>query len=132
VQAWLDRHSKARALRRTHNVQEEFKRVTQYHEHPEEFTQYLVYTTIKTAFIGAVVGILAGVLFVFGQFVGAVRWSDMGGSLGRIRELLFLAGQLLGTMGTLLVITICRKALTTWQRVKNYDEYKSAVSQHLG
>lgn len=119
IQRWLQARGKDKALKDLARAREELAEVTYYVENPHIFTQYLVQVAIRTTFIGAVLGILGGVAFMFGSTPLSLSFT-----WGVDLQLVFIAaGQAATTMGSVMIVGICRPALRLWTRVRNYDEY---------
>jgi hypothetical protein len=97
--------------------------VTFYRRNPVEFTQYLVQVAIKNTFIGAAVGIVAGLIYALACVL------DFGPSYAR--EMLYLVGQIVAVMSSVMIVNICRPALGLWHKVQHFDEYVASVPSEI-
>jgi hypothetical protein len=144
IQRWLESLGQDNAIRRTvraAKAEYELARIETFRRRPSEFTQYLVYVGIKISFIGAAIGIVAGLAFLTGQFLSAYQADVMmraPAELGETRRLSqFIVmiptgiGQLVTIVGTVMILRTAGSALTTWTRVKNFEEYKRSVEAIL-
>jgi hypothetical protein len=109
---WDDR-SKSRTLDRSKRSWAELERIKTLRENPAELTQYLVYITVRTALISAMMVVAAAVPNLMAQ---AFHFY-----------LLYIPGQFITLIGSILVINVCRPALVTWDRVKNFADYEKRV-----
>jgi hypothetical protein len=127
IQKWLESRGKEKAEIELRQAKEELEAIEKYVSNPHEFTQYLIKTAIVTTFIGSLPGLLGGVFFLSAQALEAVGFTF----LHSIRSVLYLFGQLAATVGSLIIINICRPALSTWTKVKNFDEFKKNAQDKL-
>ncbi|MDX9990400.1 hypothetical protein [Thiothrix unzii] len=124
----LDQRSQQRALVETKNAQVEYERIRFYKENPSELTQYLVHVAIKTTFIGALLAIISGVSYTLAQLLDATSIGYDGMSSGRFAQhMLYVIGQFSSLVGSIMIINICRPALTTWTKTKNFSEYENSL-----
>jgi hypothetical protein len=132
VQRWLDKKGKDRSLTRTRQLRVEYERIKKFSDDPEEFTQYLIYAGLQITFISTFLGIFAGIFFLLGQLLN-VNELPVGGFLGsfQIAQISFALGQAASLIGTLMIFNICRVAISTWRRVKNFEEYENTVVPKL-
>jgi len=128
IQRWLESKGKERAFRFARRTLQELEIVTFYREHPADFTQYLVQVAIKTTFIGALLGVLAGLFFVTGQLLTTVPLRHV---VPAFRDGLFVIGQFAAILGSVMIVNTCRSALAMWTKVRNYDEFKKVTTQKL-
>jgi hypothetical protein len=49
----------------------------------------------------------------------------------QIGQIAFALGQAASLIGTLWIFNICRVAISTWRRVKNFEEYENTVMPKL-
>jgi hypothetical protein len=128
----LDSRSKQRSLIASKNLAAEYEQVSYYRSHPEDFTQYLIHVAIKTTFIGAMLGIISGISFAFAQVVETAR-TGLGGFGGPdilrlAQDALYVLGQFSGLVGSILIVNICRPALSMWTKVRNFAAYEKGIS----
>ncbi len=131
IQGKLDQLNKYRSLAATKRLDDEYRRVLLFRNNPHEFTQYLVQVAIQTAFTSAFVGIIAGLIYAIAQATVAIP-SGMGGAMNFdeinfIRTSLFVFGQFVTLLGSLLIMNICRPALSVRAKLQNFDEYSKSV-----
>jgi hypothetical protein len=128
IQRWLDARSRGRALARTKNLEIEYEQVKRYREKREEFHEYLLWTVIRTTFVGALAGIVAGLTVVI-PTIFTPEWFFPARLFvaGIARSILYATGQVVSVAGALLIINICRTALGTYYKVSHYDEYEASV-----
>jgi hypothetical protein len=112
VQRWLE---EKRALKRTRRVQAEYEAVVFYKRHPEEFTQFLVHVAVKTTFIGAMLGVVAGLVFTAASLLDNARlwpfWPDRS-----LQAFLYGTGQFATVVSSVMIVNICRSGLWMWTR----------------
>jgi hypothetical protein len=128
VQRWLDARNRTRALQRTAGMASELAQVTRYVKDRGEFREYLLWTIIRTTFVGALCGIISGLIFVIPRILPFDRMSE---GLSFAQNAAYSGGQAVGIVGALLIINICRAALKTYYNVTNYSEYEAHVVRHL-
>jgi hypothetical protein len=125
IQRRLEEKGKHRAMVKSRNAHAEYSSVLYYKTNPQEFTQYLIHVAIKTTFIGALMGVISGLSFVVAQLVDA---PGVGFNNSHMLQTVFYAtGQFVALIGSLMIVNICRPALATWTRVRNFDAYERAI-----
>lgn len=127
IQKWLESRSKEKAEIELRQTKAELESIERYVSNPHEFTQYLIKTAIVTTFIGSFLGVLSGAFFLSGQALEAAGFVLP----DNIRNVLYFFGQLVITIGSLIIINICRPALSAWTKVKNFDEFKKNAQEKL-
>jgi hypothetical protein len=120
----LDQRGKARTLIETKNAQEEYDRIRYFRDNPSDLTQYLVQVAIKTTFITAFLSLFSRSLVVFGSLIRLAHVEDSRYFIQNALELIF---QVISLAGSIMIINICRPALNTWTKTKNFAEYESGL-----
>jgi hypothetical protein len=148
IQRRLESFGQDNALRRrvrAAKAEYELAQIATFRRRPSEFTQYLVYVGIKISFIGAAIGIFAGLSYLTGQFLSVYQADVMvrAAELGRATDITnqrmwqFISmiptalGQLVTIVGTVMILRTAGSALTAWTRVKNFERYKKSIEPIL-
>lgn len=116
IQRWIENRGKNKALVESKRVREQYNSVIFYRLHPHIFTQYLLNVVIRTTFIGAAVGIIAGCIYTLAQAGDFVN-------IRILRSGLYVLGQITAVTSSVLIVGICKPALGLWYRVRNFDAY---------
>jgi hypothetical protein len=139
IQRKWENRTRQRALTASLQTQAELQRIRAYKDNADQFTQYLIYTAIKTTFVGAFVAILSGLLIAIAQLStlkGIIELFPLSSSgydiIFAAKNLMFLAGQFTALVGSILIVNICRPVLITWTKVQNFGEYEQSVNRHIG
>ena len=147
LQRRIEKWSTYRAVEKSRKTHEEYALVTSFKQNPHTFTHYLIVTSIKIALISAcivitsmlppAVGFAAGFLVSFKhtpavEFGGGFLVPFMQANPFMIMSTVgFVFAAALTSIGAIMIINICRAALTVWARVKNYEEYKASFGIQL-
>jgi uncharacterized membrane protein YeaQ/YmgE (transglycosylase-associated protein family) len=130
VQQKIDSVGKRRSLALSHNTKKEFERIKFYKANPSEHTQYLVQVAIRIALITAALGIISDLFFMMAKFSETTVLPPF--FYGYLSDsLLFIFGLVPSLIGAILIMNLCRKALSTSTKVRNFEEYKSGLSSIL-
>jgi hypothetical protein len=129
LQRWFDSKSKERSFHQLRRAREQLEQLTRFHDNPDLFTQFLVYTALKTTYVGALMTVLAALLFAValagGGFLGATAGAlRVEGYLGSIAYVILL-------LASAMIMNILRPALSTWNKLRNFDEFKSRIERQL-
>jgi hypothetical protein len=114
VQRWLDKFNEKRVLERTKGLQKEYEQVKHFAEDRSEFKEYLLWVVIRTTLVGSLVGI-------FSQALNAV------GNILYVGGILYAISQVIGIIGSIMVINLCSDALKIYSKVQRFDEYQKFV-----
>jgi hypothetical protein len=140
LQRRLERWSTSRERDKLRKAREEHDRIAFYNTNPNELTQYMVIATIKIATIIAFLTLIEPLVKIDGIVLAALGISidavfdfdilgyfedliDSAPSLASIAKAVspfFLLYQVILLVGTLIIINICRLAISTWTRARNF------------
>jgi hypothetical protein len=131
IQRWFESRGQARVISAKRETEAEYRAAVFYRKNSDRFTQYLVHVTIKATLVGALIGAVTGACFFVAQLADTILARQMDVTYDRVRQLLYALGQGSALVGSIAVFNICRPALATWTRVRNFDEYQRSVAQDV-
>jgi len=125
----IEERGKRRAGAEFRRAVRQLREAFYFRAHPDAFTHYLVEVAIKTTFVAAIMAIVTGLIFAINQMMDALLLSgDF--RVGRnvkawefIRASGWVVGQLVGVIGSIAVVNLCRPALSLVRRVKYFDHF---------
>lgn len=105
-------HSQRCAKKRLQKLRRDLDAVQRYRDDSQAFTEYLLITVIKVAYVTGSVGVFSIIVntFVPGSFSS-------------------IASRLLSILAGLLIVRVSSQAIDTSQRVRNYDDFQKAIEQ---
>lgn len=107
------RRSSERAQRRAAVLQRESERVQGYVRQPHLLQQHLLGVVLATTGVAGVSALFSGLLFAVGQYLQTRPDYEH----SRTAQTLYLAGQVLGLVGSLVVLVLTMNALRLLKRV---------------
>jgi hypothetical protein len=113
----LESRSESAARKRETDRAYRQQTVLEYARDTPSFHAYLLNAVLRTTYIGALFGILGGVLVTAGQALGAVDLYPL--ETYSFERLFYLLAQIVALMAAILVLTIARNALITIKEVQN-------------
>ena len=122
AQSLIDRRSEKVSVKRAKQLKDELEEISKYVKDSSLFYVYLLEAGIQIAFYGALFGLFSGVLFV----ASSVASSS---SLWMVVNTLNAMAQFVALIGTLIVFSISRRAISTVSKYRNYENYKSEISE---
>ncbi len=132
VQRWWDSKSEQRASARTKDLRAEYQQVKLFRSSRDEFHEFLLWVIIRTTFVGAVLGIVAGIAFLIPEVFDSV-WIGYDTTMGLrvFRSTFYVISQTISIIGTLLIVNICKNALSIYSKVRAFDEYEASVREYI-
>jgi hypothetical protein len=126
IQRKLDSYSRARSIRVSKKTLGEFSRIKVFKENPHELTQYLLIATLRILLVSTIT--LACCSFLV--FMG-FRAQNEGGDTGQA-QFLFVCAYGFGSVGFSASCFSFSAALATWNKVRNFEEYRKASMEAFG
>ena len=108
----------------------EFKIIQDYHKNQGDLRNYLLFTAIKVFFIWAVMDVIAQTSFSvpnFLEFSGADYETNQ--AFYNVPNIL---GHLTFVLGSLVILNICKGAIETYNRVRNFKKYEDDLQSIIG
>lgn len=105
-------HSQRRAKKRLQKLRRDLDAVQRYRDDSQTFTEYLLITVIKVAYVTGSAGVVAILVNTFIDKAFAV-----------------FASRLLSILAGLLIVRVSSQALDTFQRVRNDDDLQKEIEQ---
>ncbi len=126
----LSSRNRQRARRRAAVLKRELTRVAYYRNDPAALTQHFIEVILTTTVIGAVTAVVTGSLYAIGQLMSA-DVADFATYDERLVQILYLFGQVVGLMGSLVITILAMNAVRLLRRVRNFDDYRRDVERFL-
>lgn len=129
----LEKWSRKKSFEKAKNIQKEYDQVINFHQNRSEFYEYLLSVIIKTTFLGAFLGIIAGATALINEAISFIYKNTplTGPFIYKIPELTKFSLIMFSLMVSILMFQFCYEAVKMVNRVKNIEEYKAKVKEHL-
>lgn len=134
VQQYRGEHSSKQAQKRTKHLVSQKASIKGFMADPGAFTQYLLsrilFITLVTSLIGLAPAIAAASAQGLDAFAGTVNFNG-GRAFIDTQQWLFTGAALVDIVSTIVVIRIAGRAIGTYRRVHDYENYSQAVDEEI-
>lgn len=135
IQRWMDKRTANLSTRRKQQLKEEYLKIKEYHDDTPLYHTYLLTIVLRLTFIPAVAGLFSAMVFILaGLFQTYLQFNqNVGGSFGfGLAQALYTIGQVISTIGTIMILVIASRALRIISRVRRFSDFEKSVTQALG
>ena len=113
---------------RKEELEREFNKVQNFIKNPSLLSSYLISIVIKTTFVGALAGIIVGLLSLFSQWQDRVGVLPISWDVHDIFNFLMI---IVSVSVSVVIFQLCDEGIKAYNRVNNFEKYKNRVQKQI-